>query len=362
MKPAPHLLLAVSGHGYGHLAQCAPVINALWRSLPDLRVTVCSTLDKGIIATRLERPFDYRCVATDPVLPMHNAWQVDIPAAVSAYADDHRDREAGLAHDLALLEALRPDLVLANIPWRLLRVAHEAGVPSVALCSLNWAAVYRNYCSQARCSDGVLDDMWQGYRAADVFLLPEPAMTMPELENTMAIGPIARTGTADRDGLRDALSLSPATRTVLVALGGIDGDLPLASWPHIPGTAWLFAQELRTGRDDMLDCTRLPVGFIDLLASCDAVLTKPGYGTYTEAVCNAVPILTLARPDWPETAGMNDWARMHGRLHEISQADFACGGFDAALPALWRQPPVTPPEPTGIGQAVELLAARLAPD
>ena len=360
MIPSPHLLLAVSGHGYGHLAQCAPVINALWRRLPGLRVTICSRLDREIIANRLERPFDYHCVATDPVLPMLNAWQVDVPGAQAVYTGFYRDRKAGMARDRALLERLRPDLVLANIPWRLLQAAREAGIPAVALCSLNWAAVYRNYCGRSADSDSVLEAMWQGYRAADVFLLPAPAMDMPEPGNTLAIGPIARLGIADRDGLKAAMSLPPTARTVLVALGGIASDLPLSNWPRIPDTTWLFAHAVHTGRDDMVNCSRLATGFIDILASCDAVLTKPGYGTYAEAVCNAVPILTLARPDWPETAGMNNWARQYGRLQEFSQAAFAGGDFAAALQTLWQQPVMAPPAPTGIAQAVEQLVMRLA--
>lgn len=362
MKPAPHLLLAVSGHGYGHLAQCAPVINALWRRMPDSRVTVCSQLDREVIARRLERSFDYRCVAIDPVLPMRNAWQVDVPAAQSVYAGFHREREAGLTRDRALLDVLRPDLVLADIPWRLMLAARGAGVPVIALCSLNWAAVYRNYCGHTAESGAVLEDMWRGYRAADVFLRPEPAMAMPELENAQAIGPIARIGTADRDALRAQLSLPAGTRTVLVALGGFHADLSLATWPRMPGTAWLLPQGTHGGRDDMHDCTHLPMDFTDILACCDAVLTKPGYGTYTEAVCNGVPILTLARPDWPETAGMNDWARQHGQLQEISQAQFASGRFAATLQALWQQPEVTPPAPAGIDEAVERLLAYLPAD
>ena len=55
MTASPHLLLAVSGHGYGHLAQCAPVINALWDRVPALRVTVCSQLERVVIAGRLDR-------------------------------------------------------------------------------------------------------------------------------------------------------------------------------------------------------------------------------------------------------------------------------------------------------------------
>jgi hypothetical protein len=109
----------------------------------------------------------------------------------------------------------------------------------------------------------------------------------------------------------------------------------------------------------MIDAARLPMAFIDVLASCDAVLTKPGYGTYTEAVCNGVPVLTLARPDWPETAGLNAWARRHGRLQEISQAAFTDGSFAGALDALWQQAAPQPPEPVGIEQVVEQLLTRL---
>ena len=163
-------------------------------------------------------------------------------------------------------------------------------------------------------------------------------------------------------GFSDAIAVGFPQPNPRLASSGITSN----SWSLYPiarevSTAWLLPQGVRAGRDDMPDCSRLPMGFTDMLASCDAVLTKPGYGTYTEAVCNGVPILTLARPDWPETAGMNDWARQHGRLQEISQAQFASGGFAAALQVLWQQPAVPPPAPTGIGEAAALLAARLPP-
>ena len=91
----------------------------------------------------------------------------------------------------------------------------------------------------------------------------------------------------------------------------------------------------------------------------DAVLTKPGYGTYAEAVCNAVPILTLARPDWPETPYLNAWARRHGCLEEISVTQFRSGDFGSALERLWQKPLPEPPEPEGIQQAVDILSACL---
>jgi len=37
-----HLLVDISFHGFGHLSQTAPVLNALRRLIPDLRLTVRS--------------------------------------------------------------------------------------------------------------------------------------------------------------------------------------------------------------------------------------------------------------------------------------------------------------------------------
>ncbi len=359
MRRQPHLLLALSGHGYGHLAQCAPVLQALRARLPALRLTVMSELPRTVLAERLGHEFTHLSQATDPVLPMRSAWEVDVAASLKAFDEFHRDWEAALQADVEQLRVLAPDLLLANIPYRLLVAAKQAEVPAVALCSLNWAAVLASYCGTGPEVRPILEQMWAGYRAADLFLAPQPALPMPELDNYRAIGPIARQGRCIRQALHAELGVKPATRVVLVALGGIDSALPLADWPRLQGLVWLFPQALEASRDDWFDSRKLSFPIIDVLVSADAVLTKPGYGTYTEAVCNAVPLLTLARPDWPETAYLNAWARRHGCLEEISVAQFQSGTFGAALERLRQQPSQEPMEPEGIRQAVDVLAGYL---
>lgn len=354
-----HLLLALSGHGYGHLAQGAAVVNALWKTRPGVHVTVCASLPRSVVAGKLTRPFDYRRVELDPVLRMINAWEVDIPASLEVYREFHRDWDAGLRHDGELLAQLAPDLVLADIPYRFLLAAHQAGIPAIGLCSLNWAAIAANYFPDAA-GKAMLAQMWAGYRAADVFLAPEPALPMPELAGYRSIGPIARLGVRRRSRLRELLSLPPETAVVLVALGGIATALPFGNWPRMENTVWLFTGPVPADRKDLIDISGLAMPFIDVLASADAVLTKPGYGTYTEAVCNGIPLLSLERPDWPETEHLNSWARRHGRLETMTREQFECGRFAAALQALLAQPaPGRIPEPHGIRQAVEVIVSRL---
>ena len=49
----PHIFLTVTAHGYGHLAQCAPVAKELARRIPDLRVTLQGDMDPLFVKRRL---------------------------------------------------------------------------------------------------------------------------------------------------------------------------------------------------------------------------------------------------------------------------------------------------------------------
>ncbi len=44
----------------------------------------------------------------------------------------------------------------------------------------------------------------------------------------------------------------------------------------------------------------LRLSVMDVLGSRDAILGKPGYGTFAEAACNGKPVLYVSRGDWPE--------------------------------------------------------------
>jgi len=354
-------LLALSGHGYGHLAQCAPVVNRLRQQLPELLLTVCGSLPYAVVAARIECEFDYRQVELDPVLRMLNAWEVDVPASRQVYRAFHRDWEQGYQSDIDLLGQVRPDLVLADIPWRILLAAVHCGIPAVGLCSLNWAAIYAAYCEDGSEDQCILEQMMSGYRAADLFLAPTPSIPMPDLDNVVTTGPIARQGRRQQAALLERCAIDGVTRAVLVALGGIMTPLPVDNWPTTEGVIWIFTGAVQSHRDDLINFNALEMPFIEVLASVDVVLTKPGYGTYAEAVCNGVPVLTIERRDWPETAYLNSWVQQYGHLEVMTREQFFSGDFVSQLHALLAKEAGPGIEPDGIRQAADRIQSLLYP-
>jgi hypothetical protein len=67
---------------------------------------------------------------------------------------------------------------------------------------------------------------------------------------------------------------------VLIAFGGIDKQLPIAAWPPIAGVRWLVPQAWQLACPNVSASSLWAGRFTDLLRSVDAVLTKPGYGTF----------------------------------------------------------------------------------
>ena len=59
MDKQPHLLVCISAHGFGHVAQVAPVLNALGERMPDLRLTVRATAPLVHLQSRIRIPFNY---------------------------------------------------------------------------------------------------------------------------------------------------------------------------------------------------------------------------------------------------------------------------------------------------------------
>lgn len=85
------LLVEISGHGYGHLAQTGPVLNALRRGRPGLDLVVRSAIPHGILASRIEGRFELIRAITDPGLEMSSAVHVERAAYHAAYRRFHLD-------------------------------------------------------------------------------------------------------------------------------------------------------------------------------------------------------------------------------------------------------------------------------
>lgn len=327
--------------------------------LPDLQLTIRCGLPRERLARRIAGTFEHIPGASDFGLVMHSALDVDVAASGARYRAFHADWAARVTAEAQQLAHYQPDLVLSNISYLALAAAGQAHIPALALCSLNWAEIFYAYCSDAPDANQIRAQMLAAYNNAEVFLRLTPGMAMPGIDHPIDIGPVARCGESQRPLLNTALGLAPGERLVLMAMGGIAMRLPSMAWPSLPGLKWIVPQNIGLQRTDVIALETLDRDFSDVLASCDCVLTKSGYGTFVEAAACGTPVAYVERPDWPEEHCLVAWLRQHNVAVGIHRKQFDQGELGEIVWELATQPRATPIVPTGIDEAADCLMTRL---
>ena len=352
------VLIDISSHGFGHVSQTAPVINALLGSFPDLELTVRSGVPERLLQSRIGYSFELVPESSDFGIRMKNAIDVDAAATAASYAAFHADWESRVASESAWLKAASFDLVLANVSYLPLKAASLAGIPAVALCSLNWADLYRHYCLGFPGSEAVHREILEAYSSATAFLKIEPSMPMTDLGGiARQVGPIAEVGRNRAAQIRDRLGLKPGERIGLVSMGGMPYSIPFGKWPRFKAMHLLVPE--RVARPDMTCFESLGMPFGDLIASCDAMAMKPGYGSFVEAAASGVAVLYVSRGDWPEQPFLVDWLKSHARCLEVGRELLEKGEIAGALDGLLAMPEKSKPAATGAAQAADFLKSLL---
>lgn len=358
MKQA-HLLVCISGHGFGHVAQTAPVLNALMKLLPNLRLTLRSSVPLAHLRSRISAEFHYLPEAVDPGMEMVSALEVDVERSFQSYAEVHRDWEQRVASEAERVAQLQPDAVLTNVAYLPLAAAARCGIPAAAMCSLNWADIFQDFCGDMPGASDIVEQIREAYLQTDAFLRLSPAMPMSWIPQLQELGPVAQPRPSRRPQIDCKLGLAAGRKLVLVSMGGIAMRLPVECWPAMPDVLWLVPDAWQSEREDCIALGSLGMDFSEVLASCDALLTKPGYGSFVEAACAGVPVMYVKREAWPEQDALISWLERHGTTRELEAQQLHSGEFADELQNLLAQPKPIPVEPSGTPAAAQYLASLL---
>lgn len=351
-----HIVFDISSHGFGHFAQSASVINALHKFNPDFRFTLRTAIAFDVLRSRIVAPFDLIVHQSDAGMQMTSTFDIDMEESYRYYATLHRHFDSVVEAEAQALSILKPDLLVSNISYVSIAAAKKLDVPAVAFCSLNWADIFKGVINDEN-TDGIYHQIIDCYNQADVFICPEPSMRMPALKNIQQAAPVVYMGANRREVLDQIFPRAKHTRLILVSPGGIPTQINFSEWPRYDDISFIITQTVDVERDDMMVLSQMKMSYIDVLASCDAVLTKPGYGTVSEAMCHRIPVLYACRDNWPEEPGLVRWLQQFGKTQEVAREVLFNGEIKESLDELLaKEWTGNAPLPEGDTQAAKIIA------
>lgn len=350
--PTKTVLFDISYHGFGHLAQSAPVIDRLKSRLPALRVVLRARHPREVVAGFVLSDIEVLPGPPEATMVAPSATSIDLDASAREYSRLHADWDAIVDQQSRAMRDLRVDLVVSNVNPVSLAAAQRSSIKNVGFCCMNWLDIYRQYFSARPDAETITRGMAEAYAGCDMFLQPRPHMDMEELPRRRSIGPVARKGENRKDELRRRLGLAQDAKIVLLTFGGLPD--PLAQEPpRIDGVHWLMRRAIAPHRRDVTAVESLSVPILDLIFSADAVLGKDSYCTVVEAALAGAGLVMTPRRDWPETRCLAEWATQNCNFALAPGPDRLATALHGVLAA----EPAPPVESNGVDEAVDAIAA-----
>ena len=128
----------------------------------------------------------------------------------------------------------------------------------------------------------------------------------------------------------------------------------------IPGHTFFTVKPLAWDRPGLVALDRRAFPYADVLASCDLVVTKPGFGVMQEAAVNGKTVVYAEREDFREYPVLEAALKRHFRSVHLPARQLYRGELGDALAAARTAPgPLEPLPAGGDEQAAKEILGRL---
>ena len=316
-----HIVYYISSHGYGHGVRSCAICNRLSNKV---ELTVRSLLPEQFFFEELSRSFHYYpdnfdcgCIQTDCVT-------VDIEKTLQTYmkiADRNREmleKESKWCRDNKITGIVSD---IASFPFE---AGKKAGIPSVGVSNFSWEDIYEPYLSVLPEFEPYFKKIQEQYHMADLLLALDPPNPMKSFKNSKNVPVVGRKGRNRNSEVRARYKIDSDKKIGLIYTG--DFGMDTVSWKKLERfDEWEFVggYPLPGNPSNYHLATKDDFTYQDISASVDCMISKIGYGVYSECLINGVPLLYLPRSDFSEYPVLEQAVREWGYGYCISYDDFS---------------------------------------
>ena len=337
----------ITAHGYGHAARSLKVIEALQEHQP---VTVVTRVSPSFFSGRLGPSLSLRPRAFDLGLIQIDSVRGDVAATLRAYQPLMGQTEELIDEEVAFLRDSGVKLVVVDSPALPLSAARRCGIPGLALTSFGWDYIYSPFVQEDPGWSQVCEWFQRHYRAATFGLQYPFAAPIEAIASREEVPLVATPGRVCREAIAARSGADPDKPWVLVWFHQLEPDLgALESLPVEIFTVGSLGWPIANGH-------QVDMEFVDLLASCDAVVSKPGFGILSDCIANRKPLVYVPRTDFREAQLLEVAIQRHLRYACITPQALYAGDWQPSLEQARMAP--EPEQTVAVGGA-EQIAARV---
>ena len=322
----PAIYIAVTSHGFGHAVRTATVAEKLQQLRPDIKIFFVTVAPQWLLKCYVRENFIYRQRVFDVGAIQSDSLTMDKQATLVKMQGIIAVEDKIVKEEADFIRQNNIGLVLADIPALAAPIARTAGVPCWMMSNFGWDFIYRDW---GKSFQVVVEWIEKYYAQSDrLFRLPlaEPMSTFPNITDVGLTGSQPRYSNAE---LQQKFQLTvPPEKTVLLTFGGLGLQaIPYENLARFPD--WQFITFDRHAPDlkNLLKIEDNKLRPLDFMPICGRLVSKPGYSTFSEALCCDLPIVSLTRQDFAEAPVLLEGIQNYSQHQIIAAEEFFTGNW-----------------------------------
>jgi len=321
------IYFAITGHGFGHAVRVAAVAAKIKQLNPDILLILTTTAPRWLLESYLDCDFIHRPISFDVGVIQTDSLTMDKIATKAKMQDIINNQNSIMAREINYLKTNQVDLILADIPPLMAKIAKIAAIPCWLMSNFGWDFIYNawgndfadiaHWCSEC-------------YQEGDrLFRLPMHE-TMTSFRNITDVGLTGGDPRYSVEYFKKQFKITSAKeKTILLTFGGLGLEaIPYQNLSNYPDWQFLTFDQQSPNLPNLIKITDRKYRPVDFMPLCGKIMCKPGYSTFAEAMRLDVPIVSITRADFAEARLLLEGIKNYSE-HQIIQAEeFFAGNWD----------------------------------
>lgn len=297
----PILYVAITNHGFGHATRTATIAGTIQKLCPEVLLIMVTTAPRWLLELYIDGDFIYRPRAFDIGVVQADSMTMDKAATLEKLRQIRDSQRSLIASEVNFIRQNRVNLILADVPPLAAAIASAADIPCYMSSNFGWDFIYRAWGGEFLEIADWISDLYS--KCDRLFRLPFHE-SMSAFPNIIDVGLIGSSPRYPLDALRSNWGITaPQDKTVLLTFGGLGlQQLPYENLQHFPDWQFLTLNISAPELPNLIKITDQKLRPVDFMPLCGRLISKPGYGTFAEAVRVGTPIVTMTREEFAEAA------------------------------------------------------------
>ncbi|WP_414566374.1 MULTISPECIES: glycosyl transferase [unclassified Anabaena] len=323
----PILYVAITNHGFGHATRTASVVATIQKLCPEVLIIMATTAPRWLLECYIEGDFIHRPRAFDLGVVQSDSLTMDKVATRKKLLEIQKQQNSLIASEVNFLCQNRVNLILADIPFLAPLFGKAANIPCWMMSNFGWDLIYRDWGGEFIAIADWISECYS--QCSRLFRLPFHE-SMDGFSNITDVGLTGGNPRYSAADLRATWGITaPQEKTILLTFGGLGlQQIPYKNLQHLPHWQFIVFDKSAPDLPNLVKVSDRQYRPVDFMPICGRVVSKPGYGTFSEAAKLDIPLVTIPRDDFAEAAFLLQGIINHHQHQIITPTEFFQGSWN----------------------------------